>query len=132
LRFKFSISHRFEDILIPINARIARFAKYKALETTEGSKRACWNDWIAPHNVEGFFLNMGDILVKAGDWQAPRKIYANAKISSTYAEWKYREILEERIQPAETNVAAFNAPPGSAKAIIMVNSAFSCMASHRQ
>ena len=30
-------------------------------------KRACWNSWIAPHNIEGFFLNVGDMLVKAGD-----------------------------------------------------------------
>lgn len=37
-------------------------------ENKEGRKRACWNSWIAPHNLEGFFLNMRDMLVKAGDW----------------------------------------------------------------
>ena len=31
--------------------------------------RACLNTSIAPHNAEGFFLNMGDMLVKSGDWQ---------------------------------------------------------------
>lgn len=47
----------------------------------EGKKRACWNSWIAPHNLEGFFLNMGDMLVKSGDWQMAQKIYANARLS---------------------------------------------------
>jgi hypothetical protein len=55
-----------------------------------------------------------------------------AKISSTYAEWKYRDVLEDRIQSAETNVAVVNAPFASTKTVIMVNSAFSCMACHRQ
>jgi len=36
-------------------------------KTKEGKKRVCWNSWIAPHNFEGFFLNMGDMLVKSGD-----------------------------------------------------------------
>src|SRR3954469_13773156 len=38
--------------------RGADATKYMALETTTGPKRACWNSWIAPHNFEGFFLNL--------------------------------------------------------------------------
>jgi hypothetical protein len=55
--------------------------------STDGKKRACWNSWIAPHNFEGFFLNMGDMLVKVGDWRTAQKIYANAKLSPDYANW---------------------------------------------
>ena len=40
------------------------YSPYMPLETTEGKKRVCWNSWISLHNFEGFFLNMGDMLVK--------------------------------------------------------------------
>jgi hypothetical protein len=62
-----------------VDRHTAQYAKYMALETTTGPKRACWNSWIAPHNLEGFFLNMGDMLVKQGDPATARLIYANAK-----------------------------------------------------
>jgi hypothetical protein len=96
-------------------------------------KRVCWNSWIAPHNLEGFFLNMGDMLVKSGDWQTAQKIYANARLSKTYAAWKYQSVLEDRINRAQENVAAFNAKGGDkSMARMMIDSEFSCMACHRQ
>jgi len=83
------------------------FSPYMSLETQKGPKRACWNSWIAPHNFEGFFLNMGDMLVKQGDWQTGVKIYNNAKLSKNYSTWPYRKMLEARIQNAKVNVANF-------------------------
>ena len=38
-----------------------------AQATTEGELRTCWNTPLVPHNFEGFFLAMGDVLTKAGD-----------------------------------------------------------------
>jgi hypothetical protein len=108
------------------------YSKYMSLETREGKKRACWNSWIAPHNFEGFFLNMGDMLVKSGDWQTAQKIYANAKLSKAYASWKYQTVLEDRIQQAQANVALFNVPNETPKARMMINSAFACTACHQQ
>lgn len=105
-------------------------------ETHEGTKRACWNSWVAPHNLEGFFLNMGDMLVKSGDWRTAQKIYANAKLPQSYASWKYQSVLEERIQRAEANVAVFNSPGGTSdippSARLMINSDFVCMGCHRK
>jgi hypothetical protein len=118
-----------------VDRRTAEYAKYMTLETREGKKRVCWNSRIAPHNFEGFFLNMGDMLVKAGDWETARKIYGDAKLSRTYAQWQYREVLEDRIRDAQDNVAAFNAPIDAANRgdkRIMVATAFSCMACHRE
>jgi hypothetical protein len=108
------------------------YSQYMSLETREGKKRACWNSWIAPHNFEGFFLNMGDMLVKSGDWQTAQKIYANAKLSKEYASWKYQAVLDDRIKHAQANVAWFNASNGTPKASIMINSEFSCTACHQQ
>jgi hypothetical protein len=107
------------------------YSPYMSKETTEGRKRPCWNSWIAPHNFEGFFVNMGDMLVKSGDWQIAQKIYANAKFSRTYAEWKFQTVLEDRIKRAQSNVALFNAddPPNQA---MMINSEFSCTVCHQQ
>ena len=72
------------------------YSPYMYLETHQGAKRACWNSWIAPHNFEGFFLNMGDMLVKQGDWKTAIKIYNNAKLSKDYCTWPYRGMLERR------------------------------------
>jgi hypothetical protein len=108
------------------------YTQYIALETKEGPKRACWNSWIAPHNFEGFFLNMGDMLVKFGDWQTAQKIYANAKLAKEYASWPYQAVLEERIAQAQKNVALFNAPNEPSDVRIMINSEFACMACHQE
>jgi hypothetical protein len=111
------------------------YAKYKVIQATEGVKRVCGNSWIAPHNIEGFFLNMGDMLVKSGDWQTAQKIYASARLSSDYANWKFRPVLEDRIKDAQKNVALFNAPANSItkdRPQIMVKSTFACMACHQR
>ena len=109
------------------------YSKYMPLLATQGKKRVCWNSWIAPHNFEGFFLNMGDMLVKSGDWETAQKIYRNAKLSANYTNWKFRDVLEDRIKNAPNNVTHFNDDSNSkADVRIMFNSPFSCMACHQQ
>ena len=117
----------------PVNRTTAAFAAYMSQETQHGPKRACWNSWIAPHNFEGFFLNMGDMLVKQGEPETARRVYADAKLSKTYASWPYRDVLEERIAQATENVAIFRHEPvaGEARRTLMIHSAFSCMACHQ-
>jgi len=98
-----------------------------ATETDPLRKRACNNSWIAPHNVEGFFLNMGDMIVKSGDWRTAQKVYLLAKGANAYASWSYRDVLDARIRDAEQNVVEFrkeNAP-------LMFRSKFSCSACHQ-
>ena len=124
-----------ECVLAKVDRQNPDYSQYMSLYTTEGEKRVCWNSWIAPHNFEGFLLNMGDMLVKSGDWQTARKIYANARLSADYPQWKFVAVLEDRIKEAQGNVALFNAlerPNGKAKNPIMLNSQFSCMACHQQ
>ena len=107
----------------------------EAAETDSRKRRACWNSPRVPHNVEGFFLNMGDMLVKSGDWKTAQRIYDHAKVMTSYAEWPYREVLEARIRDAEQNVAVFRAtpPPGQPHSgpAIMLRSPFACMACHQ-
>lgn len=118
-----------------VNRRNLDYSKYMKLATTRGPKRVCWNSWIAPHNFEGFFLSLGDTLVKAGHWQEAQKAYANAKLSPEYAKWKFRDVLQQRIEEAHDNVALFNAPDDSdkePKVRMMAKSEFNCMACHQQ
>ncbi len=116
----------------PISREHPGFAQ-PPVQTTVGHQRACWNSSIAPHNLEGFFLNFGDMLVKQGEVASARAMYANARLSATYAEWAYRDVLERRITDAEANVAVFRNSAGSSEgeAHMMVQSNFSCMACHR-
>jgi hypothetical protein len=115
-----------------VDRQTADYMKYMPMETTTGKKRACWNNWIVAHNFEGFFLNMGDMLVKSGDWKTAVNVYNNAKLSSTYQQWPYKKVLEQRIVDAQRNTKLFNQPPSTDDATIMVNTTFSCMGCHQK
>jgi hypothetical protein len=105
----------------------------ESTETDARRRRACWNTVIAPHNAEGFFLNMGDMLVKSGDWRMGQRIYAHAKVMRSYQDWPYRSVLESRIENAERNVAAFRGIDSTRtpRVDIMLRSPFACMACHQ-
>jgi hypothetical protein len=69
---------------------------YLYLQTPTGRKKACWSEGaLAPHSFEGFMLNLGNGLVKAGQVEAARVMYANAKYADNYSAWPYRKYLEE-------------------------------------
>ena len=138
-RFKDALEWQWRTLDVCSGAPVSRqnpdVSGYLGQATLTGPKRVCWNSWIAPHNFEGFFMNMGDMLVKSGDWQMAQKVYANARLAPDYAAWPYKAMLEERIRGAPVNVAAFKAPttaPGPRGAAMMHASAVACMACHQQ
>lgn len=108
------------------------YSPYMTRETQKGPLRACWNSWIAPHNFEGFFLNMGDMLVKQGQWQTAIKIYNNARLSKSYLSWPYRYLLESHLQHAQENVSNFqkNLTDAPDKQLLF-NSGYGCVACHQ-
>jgi hypothetical protein len=65
--------------------------------TDKGVKRACWNTWIAPHNAEGFYLWIGDLLVKQGRIDQARISYNNVKLIKEYPSWPYKSLLADRL-----------------------------------
>jgi hypothetical protein len=111
-----------------VDRRNPDYRPYLSRLTEAGPLRACSNSWIAPHNFEGFFLNMGDMLVKKGHWQTAIQIYNNAKLSNTYASWPYRNMLEKRIEQAQGNVVSFQKPDSA----ILFNSGYGCVACHQR
>lgn len=98
-------------------------------------KRACWDSWIVPHNVEGFYLNLGDMLVKNGEWKKALQIYTLVKKAPHYDTWPFQSVLEKRIAAAEENVLKFRLPSNDKNNhiddVMLVNSSISCMACHK-
>jgi hypothetical protein len=95
------------------------------------SDRACRNPPAAPHNMEGFFLHMGDLLVKKGDVDTAREIYKLARIAPTYAAWPHAEVLEKRIEQAPERARLWAEgvkPPPE----ILFQSSIACVACHQE
>jgi len=138
-RFKQAIEWQWQTLDLCVGEKVDRrevdYSRYMKQETTLGRTRVCWNSWIAPHNFEGFFLNMGDMLVKSGDWQTAQKVYESARLSRTYAQWKYRDVLEQRIVDAQANVKYFNRDDKSTDRMhqrLMIATPFACMGCHEE
>ena len=53
-----------DDTINRDNPDFSKYFKMESSEKRESYKRACWNSWIAPYNLQGFFMNFGDMLVK--------------------------------------------------------------------
>jgi hypothetical protein len=73
---------------------------------------------------------MGDMLVKNGEVEPARKVYAIAKLSKGYESWSYKSLLEERIAQAEERARQFQALDPQHHPEIMFQSAYSCTACH--
>jgi len=122
--YKKALDSLWQDIDACIGTQIDRanpdMKPYLGLVTGVGRKKACW--WkgdIAPYGFEGLILNLGNGLVKAGQIDAARVMYANAKYADNYETWPYRNVLEE-IAASDLNARAAlyalganskNAPP---------------------
>lgn len=114
------------------NPNIRQFLNRDMSGHNPGRDRACYNSWIAPHNIEGYFLHMGDMIIKTGDYQTAIKIYELAKASPDYNTWAFKPILEKRILHAQRNTQTFldNNQQGIDNTIISA-SASSCMSCHK-
>jgi hypothetical protein len=136
-RFREALEYQWLNLDVCTGEKVDRgnpdYARYMRLETKDGPQRVCWNSWIAPHNFEGFFLNFGDMLVKAGQPEVAVAMYRNAKQAREYAAWPYKAVLEERIANASKNVQAFRrSEPGPDSPTLMVRSTFACTGCHQE
>ena len=107
------------------------------LENTNDKKikRACGNTWIAPHNIEGFFLNLGDLLVKQGNIDEAIEVYKATKFCPSYDEWVFKSLIDERIKDVKANQIVFNKPMNlffaKGEKQIFINSELSCVGCHQ-
>ena len=91
----------------------------------------CTNMPQVPHGLEGFVLNMGDMLVKNGEVERAQKIYAFARTSSGYGQWKHKAVLERHAATAAERAAAF-AGPAAGQPTMMIESRLSCVGCHEK
>ena len=115
--YKKALDSLWQDIDECIGTQIDRanpdMKPYLNLVTGVGRKKACW--WkgdIAPYGFEGLVLNLGNGLVKAGQIDAARVMYANAKYGENYETWPYRNVLES-IATSDLNARAALYAPGA-------------------
>lgn len=73
------------------------WAELAPLRTGRGRARVCWNTALVPHNVEGFFLHFGDLLLKNGQREAAEAAYRLIKQTDGYSSWRFKSALEERL-----------------------------------
>src|SRR5262245_15895512 len=94
-KFEDAVDYAWKNVELCVGHPVARTAAgvrdlAADLRTAAGSTdRACRNPPTAPHNVEGFLLHMGDIVVKQGDVETAREVYRLAKSAPSYASWPY-------------------------------------------
>jgi hypothetical protein len=107
-------------------------SKYLGQATDMGPNRACWNDWIAPHNAEGTYLYIGDLLVKQGNVPAAKVAYNDAKLIKEYPQWPYKSLVEDRLSADLAAKAALyaDADPSNDPPIGGASSNHSCTFCH--
>jgi len=138
--FQQALTHYWDTLDACANTIVDRtnpdFMSYLVQETLVGPDRACWDSWIAPYNLEGFFLVMGDALVKAGETDIALIIYNNAKLLRHYDSWPFKALLEDRISNVNLNVKIFRRTPipgqaNESKTNLLAGTVISCAVCHR-
>ena len=96
--------------------------------------RACTNGWIAPHNVEGFMLNLGDMLVKAGKTEQAKVVYNSIRQIEEFDQWPHQDKLISRIDNLEGNVDKFRRQESLIKdnRQVFIETTYGCMGCHQK
>lgn len=90
----------------------------------------CRNGWIAPHAFEGFFMAMGDAVLKTGEVSVARRLYQNAKLVPTYTRWPYRKELEERLKGVDARAKRYADGESSNDPLTMAETEYACTGCH--
>ncbi len=107
------------------------YALFMGEATSEGPLRVCWNTDLVPHNFEGFFLAMGDLLTKAGDLENARVAYRSARLAPEFETWRYADELEGRLENLDARAAAFaSATTALEEPSMMFGSDYACVGCH--
>ena len=80
------------------------YRKFLGEKELTGKMSACWNTWIAPHNLEGFLLVLGDFEFKDGNYEIAKLVYENVKYVEEFEEWDYKEIIEQRLKEVDAAI----------------------------
>lgn len=106
---------------------------YGSLARRSRSETPCYNSDIAPHNLEGTFLGMGDAYLKEGKLKEAKVAYENIRRIPSYPTWLYQQDVEHRLANLDALAAKFRADSGAldvAQPAMFFFSRMSCTACH--
>ena len=126
-RFRHALDQLWSNVDKCSGVRDAAAADSLTYELARRADRSCANSAKVPHNFEGFILNLGDMLVRAGRVDEAVSVYARARLAPDFATWPYRELLEDRIRNAAESVR--RAGEGQ-RTPMMAGSAYTCAGCH--
>ena len=91
---------------------------------------------MVPHNVEGFFLIMGDHLAKSGDLDTARNLYENAVDLDGEQTWPHRALAEQRLVdlaelPAWFSVEADESQQADPERVPIFGGPYGCTVCHQ-
>ena len=93
----------------------------------------CYNTNIAPHNVEGTMLGLGDALVKQGKFRQAKMAYESIPKIPAYVNWPFKDALTYRIQHMESLQRKWVADSGCVDAVepaMLFQSTMACTCCH--
>lgn len=93
----------------------------------------CYNTNIAPHNVEGTMLGLGDALVKQGKLRQAKMAYESIPKIPAYVNWPFKETLAHRIANMEALQKKWVADSGCVDAVepaMLFQSSMACTCCH--
>lgn len=139
-QFQLGLEMFFRNLELCFDGKVDRenpdVSKLMPLFVSEGNKKYCANSEKAPYNFEGFFLILGDLLVKNGQVDAAITAYNTSKALPSYGTWPYAAVLEARIAAADQLVTAFRAPVDPMVKpdypTTTFNTEYACMACHQK
>jgi hypothetical protein len=95
----------------------------------------CFNDGMAPHNLEGTFILFGDIYAKGGRTESARGYYESALSIGEKSGWdpSFVATARERVQNVEQRVALYqDGDPANDPPFVGSGGASSCAYCHRK
>jgi hypothetical protein len=98
----------------------------------DGVSSACSNGPEMPHNLEGFWLFGGDILLKAGDLTTAVALYENAVLEGRARSWPYRDLAEQRLADASAWAMRLADADPANDPVLAWDSAKQCMLCHQR
>jgi hypothetical protein len=87
---------------------------------------------MVPHVWEGFLLNYGDLLLKAGKGAKEAKgMYESAKLAPRFDKWPFASALQDRIDHADERAALYADSDASNDPKIWMNDGHICTGCHQ-
>jgi hypothetical protein len=126
-----------ENVDVCIDEDISRenpdFTNYMHLTgNLSGQYLACWNGPTAPHNLEGFWLFMGDLLTKVGQVNQAKIIYNNALLVPEVEKWPFYNRLMERIETVDQRAALYGDDVATNDPPMLPQTTYQCVLCHQK